>query len=136
MDMARAAATRSKDPNTNVGAVIVDEDHSVIETGYNGFAPRIKETEERWQRPLKYDYVIHAEQNAIGRAAKAGKRTNGAHIYVTHFPCKECAKMIIAAGIKHVHYDGTTKALMTDDMQKAFVERLFEEAGITVMPYL
>lgn len=130
MDLATAAATRSKDPNTNVGAVIVDNDKSVIETGFNGFPPGVYEDDVRWTRPKKYDYVIHAEQNAIGRAAKSGKKVAGATIYVTHFPCKECAKMIIASGIKKVvAYPGDLSGgKFANDY--LFVNELFAEAGV------
>lgn len=128
LDMARMAATRSKDPNTQVGAVIVSPDKSIVETGYNGFAPGIAETEERWQRPLKYDFVIHAEQNAIGRAARHGKVVNGSTIYVTHYPCRECAKMIIASGIKAVYAEKFANMTKQEDIH--FVESLFKEAGV------
>jgi dCMP deaminase len=131
MDMAHMASTRSKDPNTNVGAVLVDNNRSIIETGYNGFAPGLKENEERWQRPTKYAYVIHAEQNAIGRAARAGKRLDGATLFCTHLPCKECAKMILASGIRNVVADlGQTAMTSIEDRQ--FVEALFHEAGVNL----
>lgn len=128
LDLAKMVATRSKDPNTNVGAVIVNNDKSVVETGYNGFAPGVAETDERWERPLKYEYVIHAEQNAIGRAARFGKTVAGSTIYVTHYPCRECAKMIIASGIKAVYAEGFANMTKKEDI--AFVEGLFKEAGV------
>jgi dCMP deaminase len=128
MNLAQTVATRSKDPNTNVGAVLVNEENSIIETGYNGFAPGVEENFQRWQRPLKYLYVIHAEQNAIGRAARFGKKTDGSSLYVTHFPCRECAKMIIAAGVKNVF--AKEFAQMTDESDVAFVKKIFKEAGV------
>ncbi len=96
------AADRSKDPNTQVGCVIVDENMDPVAFGYNGFGPGSEETEELWQRPAKYDHVIHAETNAIGRAARRGCSTEGATAYITAFPCLPCAKVLIAAGIKEV----------------------------------
>ena len=131
-DMAHMAAERSKDPNTNVGAVIVDDGRSIVATGYNGFPARVKDTNERWERPLKYDFVVHAEANAIARAAKAGHKTDGCTIFVTHYPCKDCAKLIITAGIKHVCVDGKGTTLMNTDEMKAFTSALFDEAGVTV----
>lgn len=128
LDMARMAATRSKDPNTQVGAVIVSPEKSIVETGYNGFAPGVTENEERWQRPIKYDFVIHAEQNAIGRAARFGKVVNGSTLYVTHYPCRECAKMIIASGIKYVYAERFANMTKQEDIN--FVEALFKEAGV------
>jgi len=132
MTLAHVAATRSKDPNTNVGAVIVDEDRSIVGTGYNGFPPLVKDTVERWQRPTKYDFVVHAEANAIGRAARAGRRVEGSTIYVTHYPCKDCAKLIITSGIKRVVVDPEGKTLMNNDEMKAFTAALFSEAGVDV----
>lgn len=132
MEMARHAATRSKDPNTNVGAVIVDEQRSIVSTGYNGFPPGVKDTESRWERPTKYDFVVHAEANAIGRAAKAGHAVDGCTIFVTHYPCKDCAKLIITAGIKRVAVDPQGKTLMNDDAQRAFTAQMFLEAGVDV----
>jgi dCMP deaminase len=128
LDLAKSVATRSKDPSTNVGAVIVNADKSIVEAGYNGFAPGVAETDERWERPTKYDFVIHAEQNAIGRAARFGKTVNGSTLYVTHYPCRECAKMIIASGIRAVYAEGFANMTKKEDI--AFVECLFKEAGV------
>lgn len=129
MTMATGAALRSKDPNTQVGVVIVDADRTVIITGYNGFAPGVLETEERWQRPQKYDRVIHAEMNAIGRAARKGRSVDGATIYSTHFPCNKngCARLIIAAGIRRV-VGGASPDGWDDDHELA--KRMFSEASI------
>src|SRR3546814_4797914 len=78
MRIAQDVASRSKDPSTQVGAVLVDADNHIIATGYNGFPPGIEETPARWQRPDKYERVIHAEMNAIAHAARAGHSTAGA----------------------------------------------------------
>ena len=96
------AADRSKDPNTQCGCVIVDRNNDPVAFGYNGFGPGSEETDELWERPIKYDHVIHAETNAIGRAARRGCSTEGATAYITHLPCLTCAKVLIAAGIKTV----------------------------------
>jgi dCMP deaminase len=126
------AAGRSKDPNTNVGAVIVDDSRSVVSTGYNGFAPGVRDTEGRWQRPMKYEFVVHAEANAIAQAARSGRATRDTIIFVTHFPCKDCAKLIIAAGIKHIVVDAKGKTLMNDEEQQKFTRTMLDEAGVTV----
>jgi dCMP deaminase len=136
LSLAHKATERSKDPNTNVGAVIVNDDRCVISTGYNGFAHGVKDTHERWQRPLKYDFVVHAEANAIGQAAKMGSKTNGCDIYVTHFPCKDCAKLIITAGIKRIIVDVRGKTLMNDEEQKAFTRAMLTEAGVAIAEVL
>lgn len=105
MSLAYLVASRSKDPNTQVGAVIVDEQNRILATGYNGFAPGIAETAERWERPVKYDYVIHAEINAIAHAASKGISLHGSTLYVTHAPCMNCFKTVIASGIRKVVTD-------------------------------
>lgn len=101
MEIAKTVAMRSKDPNTQVGAVVVNDDRHIIGTGYNGFPPKLDDTPERWKKPLKYDLVIHAEMNAIAHATAS---VRGAKIYVTLHPCVECAKLICSAGISTVFY--------------------------------
>ena len=105
MGVALLAAKRSKDPNTQVGACIVDADNVIISTGYNGFPIGCSDDEFPWDREgeqTKYPYVVHAELNAILNSA--GKSLRGAKIYVDLFPCNECAKAIIQSGIKEVIY--------------------------------
>jgi len=105
MSLAYLVADRSKDPNTQVGAVIVESENRILSTGYNGFAPGIAETAARWERPVKYDYVIHAEINAIAHAASKGISLQGSTLYVTHAPCMNCFKTVIASGIRKVVTD-------------------------------
>ena len=105
MSVALLAAMRSKDPNTQVGACIVGEDDRIISTGYNGFPRGCSDDEFPWDRDgeeTKYPYVVHAELNAILNAG--GRSLAGARVYVGLFPCNECAKAIIQAGIKEVIY--------------------------------
>lgn len=105
MGVAVLAAKRSKDPNTQVGACIVDVNNVIISTGYNGFPIGCSDDEFPWDREgekTKYPYVVHAELNAILNAS--GKSMRDARIYVALFPCNECAKAIIQAGIKEVIY--------------------------------
>ena len=105
MGVALLAAKRSKDPNTQVGACIVDENNVIISTGYNGFPIGCSDDEFPWDREgavTKYPYVVHAELNAILNAS--GKPLRNSRIYVALFPCNECAKAIIQAGIKEVIY--------------------------------
>ena len=115
MGVALLAANRSKDPNTRVGACIVDSGNVILSTGYNGFPHGCSDDEYPWARDgkseeTKYPYVVHAELNAILNAS--GKNLSGARLYVALFPCNECAKAIIQSGIKEVvylsdKYDGT-----------------------------
>ena len=105
MGVALLAAKRSKDPNTQVGACIVDENNVIISTGYNGFPIGCSDDDFPWDREgelTKYPFVVHAELNAILNAS--GKILRGSRVYVALFPCNECAKAIIQAGIKEVIY--------------------------------
>lgn len=105
MGVSLLAAKRSKDPNTQVGACIVDSNHVILSTGYNGFPLGCSDDELPWARTgedTKYPYVVHAELNAILNSG--GKSLRDATIYVGLFPCNECAKAIIQSGIREVVY--------------------------------
>ncbi len=107
MGVALLAAERSKDPSTQVGACIVDDQNRILSTGYNGFPQGCSDDDFPWNRDeslgeTKYQFVVHAELNAILNAR--GKNLSGAKVYVALFPCNECAKAIIQAGIKEVIY--------------------------------
>ena len=98
MGVSLLAAKRSKDPNTQVGACIVDSNHVILSTGYNGFPLGCSDDELPWARTgedTKYPYVVHAELNAILNSG--GKSLRDATIYVGLFPCNECAKTIISS---------------------------------------
>lgn len=106
MGVAMLSAMRSKDPSTQVGACIVSSDHKIVSTGYNGFPRDCNDDLFPWNREggmadTKYAYVVHAELNAILNSAVPVK---GCQIYVTLFPCNECAKAIIQSGITGVIY--------------------------------
>lgn len=93
----------SKDPSTKVAAIVLcPESLQVLSTGYNGLPRKINELAERWQRPAKYNYVVHAEANAICNAAAHGVRLKGGIVVVTMFPCNDCAKLMIQSGINTV----------------------------------
>lgn len=105
MGVAILASKRSKDPNTQVGACIVDSDNIILSTGYNGFPYGCSDDVYPWAREgseTKYSYVVHAELNAILNAR--GKDLKGAKLYVDLFPCNECAKAIIQSGISELVY--------------------------------
>lgn len=109
MGVASLSAKRSKDPNTQVGACIVSQDNKILSMGYNGLPTGCSDDEFPWNRESedpydnKYFYSTHSELNAI--LNYRGGSLEGAKIYVTLFPCNECAKAIIQAGIKTVVYD-------------------------------
>lgn len=93
----------SKDSSTKVGAIAIAPDTLHIKSiGYNGFPRKIRETEEKWKKPTKYQYVVHAEANLICNASLNGISLENSILVVTKFPCNECAKLIIQSGIKHI----------------------------------
>ena len=107
MSIAKLASLRSCDPNTKVGSVIVDNQHHIIATGYNGFPTGIDESQLPLKREgtfleTKYPYILHAEANAILNSTIQDIRNS--ILYVTLFPCNECSKLIIQKGIKEVVY--------------------------------
>lgn len=107
MGIAILSSRRSKDPNTGVGSCIVSTANKILSVGYNGMPLGCSDDEFPWERngnPLdtKYLYVCHAELNAI--LNYTGTDMHGAKIYTTLFPCNECTKALIQAGIKEVIY--------------------------------
>lgn len=107
MSISILSGMRSKDPSTQVGACIVDENKRIVSIGYNGFINGCSDDDFPWEREgeflkTKYPYVVHAEQNAILNAR--GKSLEGCSLYVNLFPCHECARNIIQSGIKEVYY--------------------------------
>jgi dCMP deaminase len=103
--MLPSIAAKSKDPNTKVGCIIVSDNNSILTTGYNDFPRKVCHNPDRYQRPLKYDYISHAEKNAVYNAARNGVRIDGATLYVSFIPCNECVNAIIGSGISKVIYD-------------------------------
>ncbi len=100
IELSRHIAEWSKDTNRKVGAVIVDNDNIVISMGYNGFPRGCDETiDSRYERPDKYLFTEHSERNAIYHAARHGVTLKGCSMYVTLFPCADCARGIIQAGM-------------------------------------
>ena len=107
MAIAKLSAMRSKDPSTQVGACIVSDDNRILSIGYNGAPNGFCDEHFPWDREgknleTKYPYVCHAEMNAILNYRGSRKELENAKIYVDLFPCNECAKLIIQAGIKEV----------------------------------
>lgn len=130
MGVAALSAKRSKDPNTKVGACLVNQDKKIVGIGYNGFPIGCSDDVFPWGKKdanylnNKYPYVVHAEPNAILNSTSSLK---GATLYVTLFPCNECAKLIIQAGIKKVVY--CSDKYHDQDSFKAS-RRMFDAVGI------
>ena len=122
MNVAASIATRSKDPKTQVGACIVDSLHRVVAIGYNGFPRGCCDDTFPWRdraaraMHTKYMYVVHAELNAILNSKHS---VRGGTLYTTRFPCNECTKALIQAGIrkvlfrdmKHIHSDSVLASI-------------------------
>jgi len=136
MGVALLSGMRSKDPNTQVGACIVSGDNKILSMGYNGFPKGCSDDDFPWDREAdspenaKYFYSTHSELNAI--LNYRGGSLEGAKLYVTLFPCNECAKAIIQAGITTVvydcdKYDGTPSVIAS--------KRMFDAAGVRYYKY-
>ena len=136
MSVAHLSAMRSKDPATQVGCCIVDDNNRIMSVGYNGFPRGCSDDEFPWDKgqedPLdeKYMYVVHSEMNAILNFR--GESLAGCKLYVTMFPCNECAKAIIQSGISEVIYD--SDAYLNKPSGRAAM-RMFEAAGVKCTKY-
>lgn len=131
MGVAVLSSYRSKDTRTKVGACIVNEDKRIIGIGYNGLPFGCEDDAFPWayegpNLETKYPYVVHAEPNAILNSTSSLK---GATMYVTLFPCNECAKLIIQSGIKHIVY---LSDKYHDSESSIASRRMFEAAHITL----
>jgi dCMP deaminase len=130
MGISLLSAKRSKDPNTQVGACIVNQFNKIIGIGYNGFPIGCPDDELPWEREgasmndTKYPYVVHAEANAI---LNSTKDLHGARIYVALFPCNECTKLIIQSGIGEIIYL-SDKYKDTDSTRAS--KKMLEMAGV------
>lgn len=135
MGIASLSALRSKDPSTKVGACIVDEDHKVVSIGYNGMPRRIEDDKLTWNKgedlDNKYLYVCHAEFNAILNT-RNGSALKNCSLYVTLFPCNECAKAIIQVGIKELVYKDNKYA---DSIQTRASMKMLTLAGVKIRKY-
>lgn len=136
MGVAQLSGMRSKDPNTQVGACIVSGDNKILSMGYNGFPNGCSDEDFPWAREggeldTKYPFVTHSELNAI--LNYRGGSLEGTKIYVSLFPCNECAKAIIQAGIKKVVYD-SDKYIGTPANRAS--KRMFDAAGVEYIPYV
>lgn len=132
MGVALLSARRSKDPNTQVGACIVNEKNKIVGAGYNGLPTGCSDDDFPWEKQgdflqTKYPYICHAELNAI--LNNIGMDLTGCKIYTALFPCNECAKAIIQSGIREVIY-------LSDKYEAADIFQasrlMFKKAGITI----
>jgi len=132
-ESAEHIATRSKDANTKVGAVIFDELHGVeVSSGWNCLPRGVHHTVERNSAPLKYELTSHAEISALANSARMGRATYGKSIVVTMFPCSLCAAALINAGIKTVYAPAPDLSHIKYGEGMKLSLQMFEEAGIVV----
>jgi dCMP deaminase len=136
MNQALLIAQRSADPSTQVGAALVSKDNRLISVGYNGFPKGTCDLpwdrEGEWEN-TKYAYVCHAESNAIDEAGLNREKAIKGKIFVTLYPCAECAKRIISAGIKEVVY--LDDKYINEPFCRA-ATRLLNNVGIHVRQYI
>lgn len=135
MSVAHLAALRSKDPNTQVGCCIISDDHKILSMGYNGLPRGCDDDVFPWDREgdalnTKYPFVVHSELNAILNFR--GGTLEGSTLYVSLFPCNECAKAIVQAGISTVVYDSDKYA---DSDSTRASKRMFDAAGVRYYQY-
>ncbi|CAH3132827.1 unnamed protein product [Pocillopora meandrina] len=126
-DVAFCVSMRSKDPSLQVGCVTVHpKSLRILSAGYNGFPPGTPNKEENWRKGTKDDLVVHAEANAVLLAGQAD--LEGSIAFVTMYPCRECAKMLITKGVRKVYYLSLKKKYQADSTA------IFKEAGVEVVP--
>jgi dCMP deaminase len=130
MGFARHAASKSKDPSTQVGAVAVGPDGEIRATGYNGLPRGVDDRPERMERPAKYLWTSHAEENLVAHAARVGVSLKGCTVYVTHYPCSRCARSLIQAGVSRIHVGDGKTSMPAEEFDTARV--MFEESGVEV----
>lgn len=135
MSIALLSAQRSKDGSTQVGACIVNDEHKIVSVGYNGMPTGCEDDEMPWEREgtyldTKYPFVCHAELNAI---LNCNVDLHGCTLYVTLFPCNECAKAIIQSGIRRVIYLDN-KYAGTDSITAS--EMMFRMTGVACEQYV
>lgn len=132
MRMVYLTATKSKDPSSKIGAVIV-KDNRVISTGYNGFPIGVMDSLERYEvREIKYKFVVHAEHNSILTAARFGISTHGSTIYTNGLPCNNCMKSIIQSGINEIVIHSLWPDMKHSDWEESskISKMMMEESGL------
>jgi dCMP deaminase len=137
-ELAHTVKIKSKDKNTQIGAVIVGKDKEIVSTGYNSFPRGIDDTkDERQERPEKYYWFEHAERNAIYNAARIGVSTKGTTMYLScGVPCSDCARGIINAGITRIFCErggGAKGVKWAESAERSWT--MFDEAGVSVQFY-
>ena len=131
LELIKIAETTSDDPHTQVGCVIATPHNHILSIGANKFTTGVKSSARNTERPEKYDWIEHAERNAIYSAARNGVALKGATMYLPGFPCVECARAIAQSGIASLHC-GSTEGF--DEARYKFKksEKILRAAGVTI----
>lgn len=130
MSVAKLSSYRSKDPNTKVGACIVNVDNKIVGVGYNGLPLGCEDDQFPWEvrdgelQDTKYPYVVHAELNAI---LNSTTNIKGCRIYVSLFPCHECVKAIIQSGLIEIIYEDDK---YLDTQSDIAAKRMLDSVGV------
>jgi dCMP deaminase len=138
MMLVHAISMKSKDESTHIGALIIDDTHRILTTGYNSFPSGIDDTvPERQVRPYKYYWFEHAERNCIYSAARKGIALDNSIMYTNGVPCVDCGRAVVQAGIKRVIYSEAWNNSNTDKWteEAKITQELFEEAGVLLLGY-
>ena len=136
MNMLPAIASRSKDPDTQIGCLIVGTDKGIRTSGYNSFPRGIRDdVPERFIRPVKYRWMHHAERSAMDAAARTGVALLGSTMYISRIPCINCEPGVVNVGIREVIYDSCAQAkwiTTTPQYAEDYIDvtTMFTEAGI------
>ena len=145
IDMIESVKKKSKDKHTQFGCIITGPGHEIRTTGYNSFPRGLDDSvKERYERPEKYFWMVHAEANAIFNAARMGTPLDGCIAYIDALPCGNCAQGLIQVGIKEIVYNharwvgfiaGRNPNLKswTDDIFKSY--EMLEECGVKITPF-
>lgn len=127
--IAKAVALGSKDPSSKVGALIVTKDGTPVSFGYNGFIAGADKSKFTWERPMKYQYVIHAEENAL---LFAKQDLSNCKAYVTEAPCERCLKLLIQAKVTEIWYESCSIMKRASEPQKEAIKAILEATGAKV----
>ena len=124
IEIAKTIAKKSKDPSSQVGCVIIDRSNKIISTGYNGFIRKCNEEWMTYERPMKYNLIIHAEENAI---LFAKRNLFKCKLYCTHAPCGGCLKLILQSGIREIYYENNEPTIERGSVdQRIAIKRLLK----------
>lgn len=148
-NMCDVISKKSKDTSTKVGCIITSKANSIISAGFNGFPVGVNDNlivldgdkvckSKRYDRPQKYLWTAHAEENAIAFAARNGVSTNGATLYVNGMmPCSRCARLIIQSGIKKIYVNENAKleAINRWKEDNDIAQTMLEEAGVELIVF-